>query len=423
MNNKEFPQKVLVAFLSLVIGFLLVVIVMGRVGHGSRVLEEDVSMTPAESGSEDEVVDDEIEVEDVIEVFENPDEWEQIIGDGFGYSVQDTVPEMEVFEGYLYAATSPTEKALAKLWRSETGEVDSWEEIVDFTPALDRVVSIHSFGSTDLGGGYMWFGTGAAYGATIYRSQDGLSWTQINEGGFGTPDLKGATPHMVVFQGYLYAGAISHGSGIPSQVWRIPYVSSNASEWELVVDFADINPIIDTVTYFYVWNDTLYFGTNAGAQLWESTDGVNFTQNEYVGNGFGDSSNQVLSSFVEFNDYFYVTTTNMKGGQLWRTNDGEEWEQLTDDAFGKGRAVSELRSLRTSFGLLWLTSYTDTTYSEGTAIWRSSDGVNFVQSNVDGFGDINNNGQNAVTIGFENHQYFGGPNYQDGGQIWRALMD
>jgi len=348
-------------------------------------------------------------------------DWEQVISDGFNDNDQNTIPEMEVFENYLYVSTAAQEGGqLAELWRSVDGE--SWEEITDFDPS-SQASSIHSFGVTDLGGGYIWFGTGSGFGAEIYRSQDGETWTGISEKGFGNSGLTGAAPHMVVFDGYLYAGAGSHGKGTPGQVWRIPYTSTEPDDWEQLVDFADSNENVQTITYFYVWDDTLYFGTDAGGQLWESTDGVHFSQNQYVGTGFGDKTNYVLSSFVVFDDYFYVTTTNKYGGQLWRSNDGMHWEQITDDAFGKGKAVNELRSLRVSFGKIWLTAYTQLGYSDGTPIWVSDDGVNFVQYNEDGFGDGNNNGQNAVTIGFGDYQYFGGPNYVDGGQVWRVKVE
>jgi len=353
-----------------------------------------------------------------------PDEddvWTQIVGDGFGAPIQDTVPEMEVFKGQLYIATSPTGMGIANLYRSATGDADSWTQITDFSPPLQGDKSIHSFGVTDLGGGYIWAGTGnGVFGGMVYRSADGLSWTAVFDQGFGNSDLTGTAPHMVVFQGHLYAGMGSHGEGTPGEVWRIPYDSTDPSDAELLMDFNVIDQGVQTITYFYVWKNTLYVGTDAGGQLWESTDGVNFTQNAGVGIGFDDPTNYVLSSLVDYDDHLYATTTNRFGGQLWRTSDGATWEQLTADAFGKGEAVNELRSLRVSFDTLWLTAYTNTDVSLGTPIWKSVDGVNFEQSNEDGFGNVDNSGQNAVTIGFGDHQYFGGPNYVDGGQVWRS---
>ncbi len=356
------------------------------------------------------------------------DLWTQISGDGLGVPTQQTVPEMEVFNGYLYASTSPQQQGLAKLYRSSTGDPGTW---TDVTPPLSGDVSIHSFGTTTLGGGYLWCGTGGANGAMIFRTQNGVDWIPIATRGFGTPALRGAAPHMVLFQGsndtvpYLYAGMGSHGSGTSAQVWRIPYTESDPSKWTKLVDFAapTMNSKIDLVSYFYVWNSTLYFSTNAGAEIWQSTDGTTFSQNTSAGDGFGDKTNLVISSLEVFNNYLYATTNNpTKGGQIWRSNNGTTWEQITADAFGKGPAVLEMRSIRTSFGKLWATGYTETTLSKGTPVWRSNDGVTWVQSNTDGFGDIKNNGENAITIGFGDYQYFGGPNYTTGGQIWRTKV-
>ncbi len=354
------------------------------------------------------------------------DKWTQIVGDGFGSANLNTVPEFEAFNGFLYVALAPKNSGSPKIFRSTTGDVGSWTEV---TPVLSGDTSIHSFGTTSLGGGFLWCGTGAPNGGMIFRTQDGVDWMEIVYRGFGNPLLKNVTPHMVVFQGsgdgepYLYSAMNSHGAGTASQVWRIPYADSNPGNWVKVHDFTGSSPVIDQISYFYVWNNRLYFGTNAGAQLWETTDGITFTQNTGVANGFGDRTNAVISSLEVFNGYLYATTNNpKKGGQVWRTNNGSNWQQITADAFGKGPQVLEMRSIRTSFGKLWATGYTETSLSNGTPIWRSDDGVNWIQSNTDGFGDKNNNGQNAVVIGFGNYEFFGGPNYLDGGQIWRAKI-
>lgn len=358
--------------------------------------------------------------------FSQADSWEVITGNGFGLPTQTTVPEMEVFNGYIYASTASTGAGLAELYRSQTGDSGTWQNV---TPSLDMDRSIHSFGTTSLDGGYIWFGTASAKGCGIFRSDDGLSWTLISKRGFGNPALIGATPHMVVFQGsgdsipYLYAGGMSHGGLTPAQVWRTPYYNTDSLNWELIVDFALIDSNVTIASYFCLWQNKIYFGTDGIGQLWESSDGINFSKNTYVGNGFGISMNHVLSSIETFNDTMYVTTTNKYGGQLWRSGDGTNWQMITGNAFGEGSAVSELRSLRTSFGKLWLTAYTEPdSASTGTPVWRSDDGVNFIQSNINGFGDITNNGKNAVTIGFANYQYFGGPNYYNGGQVWRTNM-
>jgi len=128
----------------------------------------------------------------------------------------------------------------------------------------------------------------------------------------------------------------------------------------------------------------------------------------------------VISAIEIFNDTMYITTTNFSGGQLWRSGDAVNFTNITDDAFGEGPSVNELRKPVVANGKFWLTGYTEITLSTGSPVWRSDDGLNWVQSNTNGFGDTLNNGQNAVVVGFQNYTYFGGPNYTTGGQIWRT---
>jgi hypothetical protein len=364
-------------------------------------------------------------------LFAQADTWLPIVQNGFGPPNQLTVPEMEVYNDTLYVATAPiVPPGTAKLWRSGTG-TGPWQDV---TPTLGADLSIHSFGKTDLGGGYFWLGTGnGSQGCIIYQSQDGSNWTPISDRGFGSGALlPTSAPNMVVFHDpndnidYLYAGAGAHGAGEPAEVWRIPYTSTNPNDWVKLVDFDTVPTAIpdtaDLISYFEVWNGKIYFGTNAKGQLWESSDGVNFTQNMGVEYGFSMQTpgNIVISAIEIFNDTMYLTTTNFSGGQLWRSGDGIAFTSVTLDAFGEGVAVNELRKPVVAHGQLWVTGYTEVTESTGTPIWRSDDGLNWVQSNTNGFNDTLNNGQNPSIVGFQNYMYFGGPNYTAGGQVWRT---
>lgn len=358
------------------------------------------------------------------------DNWMQIIGDGFDNVNNYEITEFEEFNGYLYAACGHPPSNNSGLWRSSDGNIGSWTEIINFSPAINGTSCITSFCKSSFDGGYFWAGTANPInGAMIYRSQDGVNWTCICKKGFGNNELIVLSPHMVIFKGtgdsveYLYAGAGSHGGTANAQVWRTPYNNTDSLNWSLLVDFANIDTTVTLVSYFYLWNDKIYFATDGGGQLWESADGINFTKNIGVGNGFGVLSNHVIACIVDFQGYLYVTTTNkIIGGQLWRTPDGVIWENITNDAFGKADSVEELHNMRTSFDKIWITGYTNISVSKGSPIWKSDDGVNFVQSNTDGFGNINNNGENPVTIKFGNFQYFGGPNHIEGAQIWRTLI-
>ena len=199
--------------------------------------------------------------------FSQVDDWVPIVQDGFGLPSQKTIPEMEVYKDTLYVATAPlAPPATAKLWRSGTGTAP-WEDV---TPPLGGDNSIHSFGQTDLGGGYFWLGTAnTTKGGRIFQSRNGIDWIPISSRGFGTAELNGVAPNMVVFTDpndlitYLYAGIGSHGAGFPGEVWRIPYTSTDSTAWVKLIDFdtvtTSISDTVDLISYFEVWNNKIYF--------------------------------------------------------------------------------------------------------------------------------------------------------------------
>ncbi len=350
--------------------------------------------------------------------------WEAITQDGFTLTPQNTVPEMEVFNDTLYVATSAAGPGLAKLWRSGSGDAGDWTQVTSFDPPLTFDKSIHAFG---ISADYIWCGTGnGALGGIIYRSAKGVVWDSICERGFGKAGRSGTSPHMMVFQGpadgepYIYAGMGSHGGTEPAAVLRCPISNVVPGNWDMLVEFSTFDSAVTIISYFEVWGDTIYFGTDAGGELWQSVDGTTFTKNVGVGEGFG-GTNFVLSSIEVFENRMYVTTTNMTGSHMYRTDNGVSWQAVTTDAFGKADTVNELRSLRESFGKLWVTGYTDTSISLGSPVWYSENGMDWYRSNTDGFGNPNNDGQNACVIGFKGKEYFGGPNYGAGGQVWRTV--
>ncbi|MBI4930727.1 MAG: T9SS type A sorting domain-containing protein [Bacteroidetes bacterium] len=369
--------------------------------------------------------------------FAQADVWSPVVTDGFSNPNNYGIVEFDVFKGQLYAATAQKAVGTAQLWRSTTGNTGSWTQVTNFIPALPSAVkNIPSFGKTNLGGGIMWLGTGSPNtGTRIYRSTDGSNWTAISKKGFGNPGLITPSPNMVVFQGtsdtipYLYAGGGSHGGSTNAEVFRIPYNSTDSADWVKLIDFDTVattaSDIVDLISYWCVWNNKIYFSGNGSGQIWESSDGINFTQNLLggTGYGFGVPSNIVIACLQVFNDTLFAATTNkILGGQMYRTGDGINWQSVTTDAFGKGNSAEELHNIDTAFGYIWVTAYTDTATSNGCPIWRSSDGWFFVQSNTDGFGNPDIDGENPVTISFGNNMYFGGPNYTAGGQIWRTTV-
>ncbi len=223
------------------------------------------------------------------------------------------------------------------------------------------------------------------------------------------------SPGLVVFKDSLYAGTRNWDG---AQLWRCHYTNTDPANWEMVLDFAIVDPTITLISYVYEWNDTLRIGTDGTAQMYQSANGSSWTKNPGVGDGFGDLGNQNVASMVEFNSELFVTTWNLTtGGQLWKSADGGNWIQATGNAFGFGPPIRELHNVRVKGGYLWVTGLSLT--GSGNVVWRSDDGVNFVQSNTPGFGNTDNKDGFPVTIEYGPYVFYGGENITTGAQLWR----
>lgn len=362
-------------------------------------------------------------------LFAQTDNWSPIITDGFGSTQNYNAISFQEFNDTLYTACGRSGGGQAEMYRSADGV--TWTQVFyGGTPTTKGIASIMS---DTIDGGYMWIATGdLVQGTKVYRTQNGTSWTPISTGGFGNSGLWSPTPHMVLFQGtsdtipYLYAAGNSHGASAISIVLRTPYTNTNPANWDTIVDFNLRDTNVTQVTYFYIWNSKLYFGTNGDSLLYESTDGINFTANTGVATDFL-GADLLIACLAEFNGNLYAGTNNQSplfGGQLYRTPDGINWTNITYMLPGHDSIVDEeLHALDTANGFLWVTPYTDTTFStSGIAVWRSTDNTvsAFVQSNTDGFGNPDIDGENPNLYGFKGREYFGGPNYNSGAQIWRT---
>jgi Secretion system C-terminal sorting domain len=367
------------------------------------------------------------------------DIWDSVITDGFsspivnGNALNYNVLGFLEFKGMLYATSGRKGNGSAVMYKTADGV--NWTQ-VNYTSSIN-IKGIPSFGK--MGSTYMWIGTGnGTDGTEVYRTSGGNTWTAISTPGFGNGSSAPVpTPNMLVFQGtndsipYLYAAGNSHGGSFESIIYRTPYNNSNPNMWNTVIDFnQDPAHHVTQVTYFYVWNNTLYFATNDNSntpiKLYESSDGVSFTENTGFSSVISPTDALIACISEDYNGVLYAGTNNrVSGGQLYRTTNGIMWEKVTDAIQGhRGAIDNELHDIEAANGYLWLTFYTDTTLSNsGMRVFRSTTGSDinsFIQSNTDGFGNDNIDGENPAIYGFKDYVYFGGPNYSTGGVIYRT---
>ena len=156
-------------------------------------------------------------------------------------------------------------------------------------------------------------------GMEIWRmSTNGQSWERVLTGGSGDSSTQD-TGGLEVFNGYLYAGARNDETG--GKIFR----TNNGATWETVVSagFGDPAYIKNVkIDALYAYRGRIYAVTTneeKGAEIWSSSDGVDWQAN--MTGGFGDPANSGTfwsNGTTVFQDRLYVTMANVaKGAQVW----------------------------------------------------------------------------------------------------------
>lgn len=307
---------------------------------------------------------------------------EQTNQDGFGDTSNQELYTLEVFDDYLYAGTSHA-SAGAELWRSDDG-ID-WSQ-----------VSTNGFGNTnnsaftvlETAGEYLYVGTNnSTNGAQVWRSTNGVTgFSQVNSNGFGNTNNAGVGV-FAVFENYLYAGTTNTTNG--AQIWRCDVTNCDASgDWSQVNTSGFGATNIGTTVLIGVnlgGTEYLYAGTRqtGGGDLWRCSDASGCNESgdwaSVSTDGFGDSFNTIMRSAEVFNSYLYVGTFNSNAGtELWRC--------------------------------------------DTTANGACDANADFSQINTNGFGDANNTSINTIKSYYGNYLYVGTTNTSTGAELWRCTL-
>jgi hypothetical protein len=341
---------------------------------------------------------------------------EPIVWDGFGNGNNQSIEALEVFNDNLYAeATNYSEGA--SIWRSVDGV--TWTQMT--SPGFDSAYGANNpivfdmipFKDQLYAGTGNWNSTSTA--GQIWRSANGTDWSLVAANGLGNPNNAGFTT-FTSFNGMLYAAALNHIDG--AELWRSS--TGNDGSWNRVTaqGFGGGSAyfIITSLTTF---NGQLYATVEAtsgtGAQVWRTSNGTNWTL--VSGNGFGDPNNFQTGGAVVYRGQLYVTTRNdVTGAQLWRSSDGTTWKQVVGDGFGDINNI-KIESLTTYAGALYAAANNPVT---GVELWRSTDGVHWIQINADGYGDsgIYSSLWSNGTVVFQGN-YLIGSSGPFGGIIWQ----
>lgn len=198
-------------------------------------------------------------------------EWTQVNVDGFGSTDTIRVWSTAVFSGYFYVGTERSrpvggnwEALPGTVWRTdgspERPHSEQWVWELVYTAPVSERVDIAGVFSDAL---YIVFAHPTS-GTQVVRSGDGLQWTAVVTDGFGDPGngrliVDGAT----VYNGALYlATAQDPHQGRGSQVWRttdgLAWTNVVAGGWGSTGTF--VAELIPFNGYLYAWASDYYRG-------------------------------------------------------------------------------------------------------------------------------------------------------------------
>jgi hypothetical protein len=144
---------------------------------------------------------------------------------------------------------------------------------------------------------------------------------------------------------------------------------------------------------------------------------------QVVKGGFTDPNNSYAPTWATFKDHLYISTSanesgsvfsgsDKAGGDIWRTADGVDWEQI--GTAGLGNPHNNFFQLIVFRDKLYAIS--NNINDHGIEIWVTSDGTEFVKIENGGFGDKNNDW--AFPYVFQDRLILGCSNSGTGAEIW-----
>ena len=130
---------------------------------------------------------------------------------------------------------------------------------------------------------------------------------------------------------YIYAGLRNHITGC--EIWRTNDLNK---PWVKVVENGFYNLNNSGAWVAEIFNSYLYVGTMNfidGCEVYRSKDGLNWEcvvgRKSDTKIGFGSNGNFYAWSMCVYDSYLYIGTNNLYGGgELWRTNDGINWNPI-----------------------------------------------------------------------------------------------
>ena len=275
---------------------------------------------------------------DGCEVWEfNGTTWTQINTDGFGDTNNGATVAFHVYDGDLFVSTSNSVTGL-EIW-SYNGTV--WTEATQqgTVPPGDGFGTSENInsGAMTTYNGQLYVGTynppsfGVTTGAELWKF-DGADWTEENIGGlgFGDTDNQAISALLEDSDGHLLAGTTNGGAG--AEIFE--YDGSWSQRENLGISDSNntnVDHFIDTGTSLYAF----LRNATSGITVYES-DYVTYDFTNIGDSGLGNSSNTIDLAATRFNNELYVGTFAIGNGTEIRkyTGSGTTWDLENSPGFG-----------------------------------------------------------------------------------------
>ncbi len=351
--------------------------------------------------------------------------WENVVSDGFG-DIKNHEAKLMQFEGALYASTSNANLHPA-IFKSEDGE--NFEKVYELKTPYSH--GYYMYRTLDLK--YLDIGDNSGLYALSDDWYGSCYLTYMNQAGtFSTLTLGNRdwwAKDMISFGNFVYAGFYNdwnlwftmRKTASPMNLniktsWQAASLAAfgkDASGKQHANMDAESSCVFKGYLYVGTYNNGYFGRTTTGAQIWRTNDGTNWQQ--VVGNGFGSTSRSSISQMVVFGGYLYATTAIPFGSNyIYRTKDGTTWE-LAFQGMGNEPYFGDIT---TYMGRLYIT-----TYNWGGRVYSSLDGKIWTPVS-DHY--INNDSTNSL-VGdleiFKGALYVNTRNGKNGTNVFRAEIE
>lgn len=261
---------------------------------------------------------------------QNTRDW-YLASDIWEYSSHGEAVELAVFDGYLYVSIADTYQGnVEKMRLHRTANGHDWETI---PPAeLDLGPGDHWIEDLEVYDGYLYAGASGHnesspgdHIAEVWRSRNGMNWSRIGELSSTTVS---EVESMEVFGEYLYVGTKNHygileETSVP-ELWRY-----DGRDWEKIETAGQFQQNALHVVSLTGHNGVLYAGLGGGpvegrayGRLYRSVDGETWEQITPADIVNNPETSYLIESVLGIGEYIYIATGDGEAGtggtQVWR---------------------------------------------------------------------------------------------------------